>query len=177
MEIWKPVVNFEGIYEVSNFGNIKTVKTGHLKKPSLNKKDNRLHIALWKNNIQTMTKPHRLVLLAFVGPPPAGHECCHNDGNPSNNNLTNLRWDTASNNQRDRVKHGTSNRGERCGAAKLTEEQALKIISDPRPQSQIAKDYGVLQNTISRIKTGRRWAHLQGKEYNQCPYELSGIEL
>jgi hypothetical protein len=165
MEIWKPVFNFEGLYEVSNFGNIKTIKTGHIKKPSHNKKDNRMQIALWKNNIQTMLRVHRIVLFAFKGKPPVEHEGCHNDGNPRNNHLSNLRWDTASNNQRDRAKHGTSNRGERCAAAKLTEAQALSIISDPRPQSQIANEYGVLQNTISRIKTGRRWSHLQGKEY------------
>lgn len=165
MEIWKPVVGYEGLYEVSNFGNIKTVKTGHIKIPSISKKDNRPNLALWKNNKQKMMRIHRIVLFAFIGSPPLGHECCHNDGNPLNNHLSNLRWDTASNNQRDRVKHGTSNRGERCAAAKLTEAQALAILSDNRVQSVIAKDYGVLQNTVSRIKTGRRWSHLQGKEY------------
>ena len=49
---------------------------------------------------------HRLVLLAFVGECPSGMEACHNDGDPSNNNIDNLRWDTRSSNIKDQVKHG-----------------------------------------------------------------------
>lgn len=50
---------------------------------------------------------HRLVLEAFVGPCPDGMEACHGDGDPDNNRLTNLRWDTRSANQMDSVRHGT----------------------------------------------------------------------
>lgn len=50
---------------------------------------------------------HRLVLAAFVGPCPDGMEGCHSDGNPENNALENLRWDTPSANARDRIHHGT----------------------------------------------------------------------
>lgn len=160
MENWKPVVGFEGIYEISDFGRVKTVKTGRIKTPSVNKKDGRLSIMLWKNNKFKMMKVHRLVLLAFVGPAPAKHECCHNDGNPQHNHISNLRWDTAAANQADRVKHGTSNRGERCAAAKLTTEQVIAIRADDRLQREIAADYGVRENTISRIKSGKRWAHV-----------------
>jgi predicted secreted protein len=99
------------------------------------------------------------VLTAFVGPRPKGLQCCHNDGNPWNNKLENLRWDTAQSNQRDRAKHGTSNRGERCASAKLTETQVAAIRADARLQREIAADYGVKENTISRIKSGKRWAH------------------
>ena len=50
---------------------------------------------------------HRTVLLAFVGPCPDGMECCHIDGDPHNNDIDNLRWDTASSNTLDSVRHGT----------------------------------------------------------------------
>lgn len=50
---------------------------------------------------------HRLVLIAFVGPPPDGMEVCHNDGDPTNNVLSNLRWDTRTGNMRDAVDHRT----------------------------------------------------------------------
>lgn len=50
---------------------------------------------------------HRLVLEAFVGPCPPGHECCHRDGDPSNNCLDNLYWGTRSDNVRDAIQHGT----------------------------------------------------------------------
>ena len=159
METWKDVVGFEGLYLVSDEGNVCTVKTGKLKTLSINIKDKRLHVQLWKSNKQKCCKVHRLVLTAFVGPCPQGMECCHNDGNPFNNKVSNLRWNTPTNNQADRTKHGTSNRGEQCGTAKLTQEQVDLIRKDTRLQRVIASEYGVLQNTISRIKSGKRWAH------------------
>ena len=116
MEKWKNVVGFEGVYEVSNAGRVRTMKTGHIKKLTISKSDGRPFLLLWKDNIYKVSRVGRLVLFAFRGPPPSGHECCHNDGDPQNNRLSNLRWDTAAANQRDRVKHGTSNRGERCAA-------------------------------------------------------------
>lgn len=49
---------------------------------------------------------HRLVLEAFVGPCPSGCEGCHYDGNPANNIVSNLRWDTTKNNCLDKRRHG-----------------------------------------------------------------------
>jgi len=54
-----------------------------------------------------MKRVHRLVLEAFIGPAPKGTICCHNDGDPTNNRLENLRWDTHSSNTRDAIRHGT----------------------------------------------------------------------
>ena len=159
MEQWKNVVGFEGIYEVSNHGNIRSVKTNKIKKPTINKKDNRPFLNLWKNNKQKIMRPHRMVLEAFVGLCPEGFECCHNDGNAFNNHVSNLRWDTHTNNIHDRIKHGTSNRGERCGTAKLTLEQVNAIRQDTRLQRLIAADYGIAESMISRIKNGKRWQH------------------
>jgi len=159
MEEWRNVVGFEGIYEVSNCGQVRSILTGKIKKPTINKNDPRPYLGLWKNNKSIIVRPHKLVMEAFVGKRPKGMECCHNDGNPQNNDLSNLRWDTSKNNHADKVKHGTTNRGERCGTAKLTQKQVDEIRQDNRLQKLIAADYGVLQNTISRIKTGKRWAH------------------
>jgi hypothetical protein len=159
MERWLPVIGFEEIYEVSDHGNVRSIKTGKIKAYTLNKQDNRPFMGLWKHNKIKIFKPHTLVLTAFVGPRPVGLECCHNDGNPWNNCLENLRWDTPKSNQRDRAKHGTSNRGERCVSAKLTEAQVAAIRADARLQREIAADYGVRESAISRIKTGKRWAH------------------
>jgi hypothetical protein len=160
MENWKPVVGFEGVYEVSDYGRVRSVKTNQIKAYTKHVYDLRPFMNLWKENKQKVVRPHTLVLTAFVGPRPKGMECCHNDGNPWNNCLTNLRWDTPRNNQLDRIKHGTSNRGERCAAAKLTTAQVNAILSDTRLQREIAADYGVRQNTISRIKSGKRWGHV-----------------
>jgi hypothetical protein len=159
MEQWLNVVGFEGLYEVSNYGQVRSVKTGQIKKQTVGKIDKRFYLGLWINNKQKIVKPHRLVLEAFVGKCPDGMECCHNDGNAFNNHLNNLRWDTPKNNHADKVKHGTTNRGERCGTAKLTLEQVNSIRKDNRLQHVIAEEYGVRQSLISRIKNGVRWQH------------------
>ena len=158
MENWKNVVDFEGIYEVSDFGNIRSAKTKQLKKITIDA-HGRPYLGLWKNNKQKIVRPHKLVLEAFVGKAPKGMECCHSDGNQQNNKLNNLRWDTAKNNHADKLKHGTSNTGERCNWAKLTKNQVIAIRADIRTQKEIAAEYGVQQSQISRIKNGIRWIH------------------
>jgi len=160
MENWLPVLGFEDLYEVSDCGRVRTIKTGRVKLPTAHKNDGRPFLGLWRSNKLKIMKPHTLVLEAFAGRRPSGLECCHNDGNPWNNHVSNLRWDTAKSNQADRIKHGTSNRGERCAAAKLTSEQVLAIRADTRLQRIIAVEYGVRESQISRIKNGVRWGHL-----------------
>ncbi len=157
--IWRPAAGYEGLYEVSDHGFVRSAKTGALKAPQQGEY-RRLSVLLWKQGKARMVKIHRLVLLTFVGEPPPGWECCHNDGDASNNKLSNLRWDTTQNNQRDRAAHGTSNRGERCAAAKLTTEQVLAIRADTRLQREIAAEYGIRDSAVSRIKTRKRWAHI-----------------
>jgi hypothetical protein len=103
---------------------------------------------------------HRLVLEAFVGPCPDGMECCHDDGNPSNNRLDNLRWDTKRNNQNDRLRHGTHIRGERNRIAKLTDAQAEEVRQMSREGMtimQIVNTTGFNRNTVGRIVNGKAY--------------------
>lgn len=116
---------------------------------------------------------HRIVLEAFVGPCPEGKEACHGDGDPTNNALDNLRWDTRKNNCWDAEKHGTSSRGERNGNAKLTIEQVEQIKKEYVPMSRIfggpslAKKYGVSQTTISDIIAGNVYSQSPALKGNQ----------
>ena len=106
---------------------------------------------------------HLAVCLAFHGAPPAGHEVRHLDGNPSNNTPSNLAWGTSAENESDKVAHGTSNRGERCGTAKLTEGEVRQIrglLAAGETQQSIADRFGVHQMTVSRIGSRRLWAWL-----------------
>ena len=160
METWLAVVGYEGLYEVSSDGRIRNARTGRLKVYTCDKQKRRPFVGLWRNNKIQRIYPHKAVLETFIGPRPKGMEACHNNGDPFDNKVANLRWDTTRNNQLDRIKHGTSNRGERCAAAKLTETQVRAIRADTRLQREIAAEYGVRANTISRIKCGRRWAHI-----------------
>ncbi len=103
---------------------------------------------------------NRIVLTAFVGPCPNGMEGCHNDGNETNNKLSNLRWDTHINNEKDKIGHGTRLSGERIGNSKLKDDEVRKIRrlrdrgwSCPR----LAKKFKVSTTMIYYIVNGKWW--------------------
>lgn len=105
-EIWKSVPGFENQYDVSSQGRVRTFRrgaNGRLLKPG-RMPQGHLSVALGRGNSQCV---HKLVLLAFVGPPPKGYECLHGNGDPSDNRLENLRWGTRGENIRDAIRHGT----------------------------------------------------------------------
>lgn len=120
-EVWKPVVGYEGHYEVSNHGRVRSLdrvvvmKDGRKKtlKGIVRKQQTLPHgyktLKLGLNGRLKAHYPHRLVLEAFIGPCPDGMETCHNNGNPEDNHLENLRWDTVAANNRDVIMHGNHN--------------------------------------------------------------------
>ncbi len=117
-EEWRPVVGYESRYEVSNKGRVRSLdrtvvtKHGVVKRHrgrimKLHQTDGGHHgLRLSGDSGQRLVRVHTLVLEAFVGPRPAGLVGCHNDGNGSNNALSNLRWDTHGENNFDLVRHG-----------------------------------------------------------------------
>ena len=103
---------------------------------------------------------HRLVLEAFVGPPPDGHECAHGDGDRKNARLSNLRWATKLENQADVLMHGNRKRGESVYNSVLTEDQVRSIRKDPRSRAEIGRQYGVTPEAISHIVLRKTWKWL-----------------
>lgn len=106
-EIWKDIPNYEGIYQISNLGNVKSLERGimhaghfsHIKekimKPFKNK-GGYYCIKLSKNQKYKPFKIHRLVAICFI-PNPNGYECVnHKDEDKTNNNVSNLEWCTKS---------------------------------------------------------------------------------
>jgi hypothetical protein len=168
-ELWLPVKGFEGKYEVSSLGRVRSLGRMVVRsrgvpffRPTRFLKPNATGGTGYPTvNFGGGTKyVHGLVLEAFVGPRPEGCEACHCNGSRIDNRVENLRWDTPQENQRDRAKHGTSNRGERCASAKLTENQAIEIRDSKEPGCDLARRYGVAQQTICNIRKGRRWNHI-----------------
>ena len=98
---------------------------------------------------------HRLVLLAFAGPCPKGMECRHLDGNPQNNNFSNLCWGTHQENMDDRVRHGTLACGDRMGSYRhdITEELLLEAFARLKSSVQVSKE---LQLDRSSLRTRLR---------------------
>jgi hypothetical protein len=158
-ERWLPVVGWEGLYEVSSYGNVRRAgQDGSVLKLADHKGYRR--ITLSKNSNAKRYSVHRLVLEAFVGPCPDEMECRHIDGNRSNNHLENLAWGTRSENQADRVRHGTHGKGQCNKNAKLTPEAVIAIRADPRLQREIADDYGISRGQVGHIKRRFNWPHL-----------------
>lgn len=98
-EIWKPVKGYENVYEVSNLGNIKSIKykggnVERVLKPQLNKKLGYLYIGLYKNGKVSQKRIHRLVAQTFIQNNDNKPDVNHKDGNKQNNNVNNLEWCT-----------------------------------------------------------------------------------
>ena len=108
MREWRDVIGFEGRYQVSNDGIVLSVISGGLILKHYVRVTGHLAYGLSDANGKAhMRYGHRLVLEAFVGPRPPGRECCHRDGNPANNHVSNLYWGTSAENRQDSIRHGT----------------------------------------------------------------------
>lgn len=123
-EKWKPIKNYEGLYEVSNTGKVRsvtrevkttngrTVKTqGKELKPISSKLTARhpnpmFHVELWKNNQRKVFMIHRLVAETFIPNPEGKPQVNHKDGNRYNNGVSNLEWCTCSENSLHAYKTG-----------------------------------------------------------------------
>ena len=137
-ENWKAIPGYEGAYEVSDLGRVRgltrTDASGRRWQGRalrlLAHPGGYLQVNLCRGGVARMHRIHRLVLEAFVGPAPDGTEACHGDGNPANNTLGNLRWDTKSSNSFDRVRHGTHNNASKthCPAGHLYDEKNLYLL-------------------------------------------------
>lgn len=109
IEIWKPVKNFETLYEVSNLGNVRSIqfhgkpRIKVLKQFSNSVGYKSVKIRDWKNNISKPCFVHRLVAEAFIPNPENKPHVDHIDTDISNNNLNNLKWATALENQRNPI--------------------------------------------------------------------------
>lgn len=150
-ERWLPVVGFEGRYEVSDHGRVRSFQRGakgRLLRPG-KMGSGHLSVALGRGNSRTV---HSLVMLAFIGMPPAGNEVRHLNGKPADNRLSNLKYGTRAENTQDKKYH----RGAR--SYRLKPQDVLRIRRRLGPfgaGARLAREYNVAQSTISAIKHAR----------------------
>lgn len=160
IEQWKDIKNYEGLYQVSDYGKIKRIANGKstyigkILKPQIGR-SRYSQITLHKNRQRKTFILHRLILEAFRCFCPSNMECRHLDGNLQNNKLNNLKWGTRSENRQDSIKHGTffrpDNRGQKNKSAKLTNIKVKKIrylLTLGISYTQIAKQFHVHCRTI-----------------------------
>lgn len=152
-------------YLISEEGAIYSLKTNKFLKPQ---KLNHGHLVVSLGRGKKYLV-HRLVLETFIGPCPKGMETCHNNDVPNDNRLENLRWDTHSNNHKDKVKNGNwvnpTKPGEKNPRAKLTNEQASKIYSlyhtKGFAQRKLAKMFNVGKTTVAHLVNGDTWKSIK----------------
>lgn len=178
-ERWLPVVGAEGFYEVSNFGNVRSLdrRVRHRWPGSTRLARGRL-LALCPGShgyptvalclgggIEWTRTVHSLVLEAFAGPCPPSMEALHGPGGRCDNRWPeNIRWGTKPENQGpDRVRDGTSNRGERNGQAVLTAaivRECRRRYAQGETGASLARQFGVSQQTMSAAISGKYWRHV-----------------
>lgn len=172
MERWLPIVGYEGYYEVSSLGRVRSLdrtityvngrvdhRFGSLMSTRA-RPDGYLQVNLCRDSKKAVLLVHHLACEAFHGPRPTGLDVAHNSGVRSDNSETNLRYDTRKGNLADTAPHNTRPTGERHGAAKLTKSDVLAIRQATEPHAILATRYGVHPNHISRVKRGERWGAL-----------------
>lgn len=152
-------------YEASACGCIRRVGSAQWLSQHRSKQGEYWSVGLWIDGRTRVATVHRLVALAFHGLPPEGkNDCAHTDGNKDNNSAGNLRWASRAENEADKVRHGRSNRGERNGQSRLTDEAAARIRAEAiaggrGTQRRLARQYGVSDGAICNIVKGKRWVH------------------
>ncbi|WP_158808636.1 NUMOD4 motif-containing HNH endonuclease [Beijerinckia sp. L45] len=182
-EVWKEVVGFEGYYEVSDMGRVRSVtrlvtqfnpkigrdvswtRIGKIMKPRRSTSEGRLKyfgLTLWKDGKRVDRAVHTLVMQAFVGPRPDGCEIAHRSGDPTDNRLTELRYTTHIDNCNDRRAHGTEAIGERNPSAKLCEMDILMIRCNAAGLTvrELAAQHKVSRSAIYAAQSGQSWSHI-----------------
>lgn len=164
-EYWKDIPNYEGRYQVSNFGRIKSfVGKEKILKQRTTKKGYK-KVGLCKNKKQKQHRIHRLVAITFLPNNLNLPEVNHIDGDKANNNLSNLEWCSPSHNMKHSFKTGLRKAcsGENHGRAKLTEKQVREIkklaLAGIMTQKEIGNAYNISSVSVNHIKLDRTWKH------------------
>jgi len=171
--VWKDIPGYEGRYQASSLGRIKSLKrefsrtdwrTGKITKVAVKErilkpgKFNKAgHLSVFlrdKENPNGIGKPvHQLIMRTFIGEPPQGMEILHINGVSTDNRVENLRYGTRSDNGIDRYRHAG------CGL-KLTKcdvREIRKLLAKGVQQRQIAQRFNVSDTCIYHIKKGQRF--------------------
>lgn len=146
-ERWAPFPGYEDRYEISTYGNARHRERKYVRKLCVH--NGYLWVTITTGKKTNNVTVHRRVLMAFDRMPLPGEEACHNDGNPLNARLSNLRWDTHSGNEADKKLHGTVYPKQICVA---DQEGVIRLLKDGMVEIQIASLFGISKSAVHKIK-------------------------
>lgn len=165
MEIWKDIPGYNGQYKVSNLGRVKSLKgkVENILKPYLNKDGYGVLGLFSMPMVQKKHYIHRVVAESFIPNAHNKKEVNHKSGDKMDNRVVNLEWVTKAENLKHAHRTGLINiKGEGHGRSKLTKQNIAEIrsrLKNGSTQSSLAKEFGVKQPLISKIKLGILWSH------------------
>jgi hypothetical protein len=167
-EEWEDVDEYEGLYQVSSLGRVKSFQrypiVGRILKPAHNR-DGYLQVVLSRNRRHRTMLVHRLVAEAFLPRSPGQDEVNHKNGIKDDNRKSNLEWAT----HRQNCRHadeilGTMPHGEANGSATLTRRQVRQIrrldANGKHSHRELAEVFGVDRSTVSKIVRRDAWKHI-----------------
>lgn len=164
-ETWRAVVGFEGFYDVSNLGRVRSKRRpgcggGVLIGCLVG--DGYLAVWLSREGNARPSKIHHLVASAFLGPRPAKHDVAHWNGDKNDNRVSNLRYATRSANNQDKHRHGRVPMGSGTSSAKLTEAliPEIRALEGTLSSRKAGARYGVGHAAILNIWHGKNWNHV-----------------
>lgn len=176
-EVWLPVVGWEGLYEVSDLGRVRSLPRrvtfkdgrsrsvrGGLLTPTAGGYGYS-QVSLSRDDGGRSFRIHCLVAEAFIGPRPPGMQVLHGREGLRVNTVGNLRYGSPKENMADKHRDGTVNSGGRNGSAKLTAEQVLEArrlsaSGQLGSQKRLAAEWGVSQPALSLAIRGINWSCL-----------------
>ena len=180
MEEWKDIPEYEGIYQASTFGNIRTVegkitsnkryKTRHWKSRILKGRGDHYatgkRVGLWKNGKVKDCLVARLVAITFLGVPPEGFTVNHIDGNRLNNRMDNLEWLSIG----DNIRHGFATGLYPTKQVALQREgQHFEFLSMTKCDEFLRRAKGYTSNSL---KKRSKLYDAEGNEYFVCTKEV-----
>ena len=156
VERWLPVPNYEGLYEVSNFGRVKSLPRHWVRTERILRGRpgpyGHTQVTLARSRVNTMVLVHRLVLKTFKGDPPDGKpNCLHKDGDATNNRLWNLYWGDQVDNLRDCIRHGTHRAHEKKLLSIDQENLARRLWAQRVSKQEIARRLGVGNYILTKV--------------------------
>lgn len=175
-EVWLPIKGYEGFYEISSIGRVKSLaridcmgqkRKERFKKPS-NDKDGYHSVSLSKDRVNRTFREHQLVAINFIENPLNKPCVNHINGIKTDNRVENLEWCTNKENIEHAIATGLRDgKGVLNYGCVLTEKEVLEIYGSEGTNKEVSKKYNVGELAVNRIRIGYTWAHLTGHVYKQ----------
>jgi hypothetical protein len=166
-ETWKDIIGYETFYQVSNFGNVKSLGNEFSRKERLLKlspqSKSYLTVVLQKNATRKMVLVHRLVAEHFIDNTESKLQVNHINGDKTDNAIENLEWVSHRENLDHAIKNNLTLKGEENRNSKLKDVDVIKIhslLQRGTTTKELSESYNISYSTIDGIRTNRYWKHL-----------------